>query len=85
MHVFSSVPALHFPLGWVRGLEVRKFARLLGTEGNPLPQLVSACKTVRLVKPERNSEKPSGFLALIFTVAVLKIGVTSPERQNWAD
>ena len=66
---------------------VREFAHLLGTEGNPLPQPVCgpACKAVRLLEVERPSEKPSGFLALTFTAAVLKIGVTYPERQNWAD
>lgn len=87
MCVFSLAPALHFPLGWVRGLEVKKFPCLLGTEGNPLPQLVcvSACKMVQLLKGESNSEKPSVLLAVIFTAAVLKIGIMGPERQNWAD
>lgn len=82
--VFSLVPALHFPVGRIRGLEVRKFAHLLGTEGNPLLQLVcmSACKTVQLMKVEGNKEKPPGFSALIYTAAVLKIGVTSPERPD---
>lgn len=76
-----------FLLAGVRGLEVRKFPRLLGTEGNPLPQLVcvSACKIVQLLKGESNSKKPSGLLAVIFTAAVLKIGIMGPERQNWAD
>lgn len=82
--VFSLVPALCCPVGRVRGLEVRKFADLLGTEGNPLLQLgcVSACKIVKLLKAEGNREKPPGFSALIFTAAVLKIGVTSPEKPN---
>lgn len=71
----------------VLGVGSKKVCSLLDTGGNPLPQLVcvSACRMVRLLKAERNREKPSGSLALIFTLAVLKIGVTSPERQNWAD
>lgn len=62
-----------------RGLEVRKFAHLLGTEGNPLPQL---CICLRNGAAGESREK---FLALIFTTAVLNIEVTSPEGQNWAD
>lgn len=69
--------------GHCRGLEARKFAGLLGTEGNPPPQLVcmSACKAVWLLNGEIE-RNPSVFLALIFRVSVLKIGVTSPERTE---
>lgn len=79
---------LTFLLAGLGVWKVRKFAHLLGAEGTPLPQRVclAACKMVRLLKAERNLEKPSGFRAVIFfTAAVLKTGVTSPERQNWAD
>lgn len=45
---------------------------------------MSACKAEQLLKGEME-RNPSGFLALIFRVLVLRIGTTSPERAELTD